>query len=207
MAIQLLPLLVSFGMGVGSSVVNLVAEAFVDTSTDFVVDKANEVFERAIPSLSKNQYFNQFTNQIRMGASAATTARVMSKSVQTQQKIEKKIEDMKAQVDTQYKTKLDNLNKTAKHKGALGKRKLSLQKQYNEEIRKIEEDGKRIYKMQDTANHDSGAYLNGTGNLKQGNDGTIQNLKPYPTAQLSKSITDLLNAQGYYDDKSGVVAL
>lgn len=201
------PYLVTFGMGVASSLSNIFIEAVVDTTTDFVIDKANDAFTSLVPQLSNNQYLNQFTNQVRMGMSTATQARIMSKSIQTQMKVENKITALKENATKKYNEKMNQIDGKLLGKGTKGKRKQSLKQQYNEEIKKIEEDGKRIYQMSQTANTEAMTFTGGTGLLKSGHDGTIQNLKPTPTAELSSTIKDLLNSQGYYVDKSGVGAL
>lgn len=197
------PLLVTFCMGVTTSLTNICVEAFVDTTTDFIIDKADETFEKMIPNVSENKYFKQFTNQVRMGAATATNARIMSSAMRSQQKIEEKLEERKAEITKKYKEKYAQLD-SLKRKGLAGKRKKNLKEQYNKELDNLDSEVKRIYQMRDTANNEAYTFNAGTGILKQGHDGTIQNMKPSPTAELSRDIRDLLNSQGYYADKRGV---
>lgn len=198
------PLLAVVGSGIASSVSNIFIEALIDTGTDFVVDKVNDTFQKILPSVSENEYFNQFTNQVRMGMASATNARIMAKAIKSQNKIEEIIAERKKAIDEAYKLKHNEI-KQLKFKGVAGKRMKSLREQYNQEIKQVEEEGKRIYQLRQTASTEAIGLNGGTGLLKAGHDGTIQNLKPNPSmTEVSKVIVDLLNSQGYYSDKTGV---
>lgn len=194
---------------IGASVietgVQIVVEAMVDTTTDYIIDGIDDVAESFMPNF-ENSYMKQFTNQIRMGASTATQARIMSHALKSQNRIEEKIQDKKKILDDKFKAKRKDVDEklTSKHKGVKAKRYKQLEEQYHREISELEKDGNRIINLRQSAATEANAFSTGTGAIKQGHDGTIQNLKGGANADLTQAIYALLAGMGESPDKTGV---
>ncbi len=181
----------------------VVVEAFVDTTTDFVIDKIDDVAQSFMPNFD-NSYMKQFTNQVRMGMASATNARIMAHALKSQNKIEEKIQAKKLAMDEKFKAQSQRIKETSWHKGAKGKRLKNLETQYQREINELEKDGARIYQLRQSAATEAGTFSGATGELKQGHDGTIQNLKGGANADLTQAIYALLNGMGHSPDKRGI---
>ena len=200
-------MVVTAGILIGTAVVEsigtIVTEALIDTTTDFVMDSTNEVFQKMMPNFSDNQYVKQFSNQVRMGMSTATNARVMSAAIKSQNRIEEKLQTKKTEMKQKFETEKQRITqKSGWNKGAKGKRLKNLEQQYTRQMNELETDVSRLYQMRESSATEAYAFSGGTGALKQGHDGTIQNMKPNPNADLVNSIDKLLNGMGYYPDNS-----
>ncbi len=199
--------LVTFGAMAGVAVLDtlgkVVTEALVDTTTDFVIDGINDTMAKVMPNF-ENSYMKQFTNQVRMGMASATNARIMAHALKSQNKIEEKIQAKKQAMDDKFKAQSQRIKETSWHKGAKGKRLKNLETQYQREINELEKDGARIYQLRQSAATEAGTFSGATGELKQGHDGTIQNLKGGANADLTQAIYALLNGMGHSPDKRGI---
>ena len=198
-------LVAMMGVAVVENLGTIMCEALIDTTTDFVMDGTNEVFQKVMPNFSNNQYVKQFSNQVRMGMATATNARVMSAAIKSQNKIEDKLQAKKEEIRQKFESEKNRINNQTSSKwikSAKGKRLKSLEGQYQREMQELETDASRIYQLRESAATEAYAFSGGTGSLKTGHDGTIQNLKPNPNADLVNSIDKLLNGMGYYPDNS-----
>ncbi len=189
---------------VGETVGKVIVEALVDTTTDFVIDGINDTMTKVMPNF-ENSYMKQFTNQVRMGMSSATNARIMAHALKSQNKIEEKIQSEKERISEKYKGEYERI----KYEGGLkhigrGKRLKDLDNKYYKAIDELEKDGTRNYRLRQSAATEAAAFSNGTGALKQGHDGTIQNLKGGANADLTQAIYALLNGMGHSPDKRGI---
>lgn len=198
---------IALALGVLEGVSNVVVEAIIDTSSDFVIDNVNQAVEDLFPGLTENEYINSFFNQCKMGVAAATNARIMTASVRTQMKIENVLSERKEKISKRYKEKVFDAEINTSFKGLLGKKKVALKEQFDKEMAMANADAKRIYSMKQASNTEASAYSQGAGALKSGNDGTIQNMKSDGTFELSRTIKDLLMSQNFYTDKTGVRAI
>lgn len=181
----------------------VIVEAFVDTTTDFVIDKIDDVAQSFMPNFD-NSYMKQFTNQVRMGMASATNARIMSHALKSQNKIEEKIDERKKYLKDKFEAQSKGIKEKSINKGAMGKRLKNLESQYQREITELEKDGTRAYQLRQSAATEATAFSGGTGAIKQGHDGTIQNLKGGANADLTQAIYALLNGMGHSPDKTGI---
>lgn len=191
------------GAAIGETVGKVIAEALVDTTTDFVIDGINDTMSKVMPNF-ENGYMKQFTNQVRMGMASATNARIMSHALKSQNKIEEKIEIEKNKLKVKYTEDSYRIRDGSINKNAMGKRLKELDKKYYQAIGELEKDGERVYRLRQSAATEAGTFSNGTGSIKQGHDGTIQNLKGGANADLTQAIYALLNGMGHSPDKRGI---
>jgi len=200
----LIPSLVVAGSGIIQTVASVVTEALVDTTLDFVIDEIDETMQKMMPNF-ESSYMKQFTNQVRMGAAVATNARVMGAALKSQNKFETKMDLVRQKSKEKYnRQKQEIKDSTLKYVGE--KRAMDkLQGKYDKEIERMDRSSNRYTAIRQSASTESNAFSSGTGNLKQGHDGTIQNLKGNPNADLVVSINRLLNGLGNYPDKEGVL--
>ncbi|GLI55971.1 hypothetical protein PM10SUCC1_14850 [Propionigenium maris DSM 9537] len=191
------------GIAALDTLAKVTCEALVDTTTDFVIDKIDDTMQAVMPNFN-NSYMKQFTNQVRMGMASATNARIMSHALKSQNKIEEKIQARKDHLKDKFETQSRSIREKSINKGAMGKRLKNLESQYQREITELEKDGTRAYQLRQSAATEATAFSGGTGSIKQGHDGTIQNLKGGANADLTQAIYALLNGMGHSPDKTGV---
>lgn len=192
------------GTGVVQSIATIVVEAFVDTTVDFVIDEVDEIMQKAMPNF-ESSYMKQFTNQVRMGAAVATNARIMGGALKSQNKFEQKMDTLREESRVRYLTKKQKIKGSVMKIGGKGEAVKNLEKNYYKEMEHLNQGSNRYTNMRSSSATEANAFSSGTGNLKQGHDGTIQNLKANPNADLVVSINRLLNGLGNYPDKEGVL--
>ena len=197
----------TLAMVVGSGIIQagaqIIGEAFVDTTVDFIIDGIDETMTKMMPNF-ESSYMKQFTNQVRMGAATATNARIMGAALKSQNKFESKMDVLRQNSKEKYNLKKQDIDNNMSF---IGKKKAfdSLKNNYDKEIERLDRSSDRYTNIRSSSAVEANAFSNGTGALKQGHDGTIQNLKGNPNADLVVSINRLLNGLGNYKDKEGVL--
>lgn len=194
------------GVAALNTVTNVVAEALVDTTVDFVIDGVDEVLQKAMPNF-ENSYMKQFTNQVRMGVAVSTNARIMGGALKSQNVFEQKMDTLREKSRDKYLTKKKEIKGSVLKMGGKGEAIKNLEKNYYKEMEHLNQGSNRYTNIRSSSATEASAFSVGTGALKTGHDGTIQNLKGNPNADLVVSINRLLNGLGNYPDKEGVLKI
>ncbi|WP_028856654.1 hypothetical protein [Psychrilyobacter atlanticus] len=202
-----IPIMVSYALvGVANAMSNILVESLVDTTVDYVIDGIDEAMQKAMPNF-ESSYMKQFTNQVRMGAATATNARIMGAALKSQNKFEGRMDLLRQKSKEKYNRQRQGIKDSTLalvgEKRALDKLKNS----YDKEMERLDRSSDRYTKIRSSSATEANAFSNGTGALKTGHDGTIQNLKGNPNADLVVSINRLLNGLGNYENKEGVLAI
>lgn len=182
-----------------ASVVEVGAEALVDTTTDVLVDKLNTQISKMFPNQSDpNSFSSQFLQNVKMQTTVAAQTRMMSTSMAAQQKMLSKIDDYKEKVKLEQKNAITGW-KASFNKITGGK----LRKQSDQMIsNKINEANSRVTMMvngQKNASQQVGAFTQGLGATKLAYD----NANDQSEMILNATILKLLSGMGYFENKTG----
>ncbi|WP_028855889.1 hypothetical protein [Psychrilyobacter atlanticus] len=194
------------GVAALNTVTNVVAEAFIDTTVDFVIDGVDEIMQKAMPNFN-NKYVKQFTNQVRMGVAVSTNARIMGGALKSQNMFEQKMDVLREESRSKYLVKKKEIKGSVLKMGGKSEAIKNLEKNYYKEMEHLNQGSNRYTNIRSSSATEASAFSVGTGALKTGHDGTIQNLKGNPNADLVVSINRLLNGLGNYPDKEGVLKI
>lgn len=181
-----------------ASVVEVGAEALVETTTDVLVDKLNTEISKIFPNQSDpNSFTSQFLQNVKMQTTVAAQARMMSTSMAAQQKMLTKIDEYKDKVKIEQKNAITGW-KNGFNKVTGGK----LKKQSDEMVSlKINEASSRVTMMvngQKNASQQVGAFTQGLGATKMAYDNANDNSQMILNATMLK----LLSGMGYFENKT-----
>lgn len=181
-----------------ASVVEVGAEALVDTTTDVLVDKLNTQISKMFPNQSDpNSFSSQFLQNVKMQTTVAAQARMMTVSMAAQQKMVTRIDEYKDKVKLEQKNAITGWKKSF-NKITGGK----LRKQSDEMISsKMNEASSRVTMLvngQKNASQQVGAFTQGLGATKMAYD----NANDQSEMILNATILKLLSGMGYFENKT-----